>query len=127
MQTKLLHVQKAVYGLLSASTLLPALYDEVPEETAFPYLTIGEFTEERFDTMGIYGSEITFNLHVWSQYRGFKECYGYLTVIDGLLDYANITSTGFTNIFIRNEMVNTFIDPDGVTRHLVTRYRTVVQ
>ena len=127
MQTKLYHVQKAVYDLLSASTSLPGIYDETPDDSTFPYITLGDFTEERFDTMGNYGSEITFNVHIWSQYRGYKEAYEYLAIVDSILDYAELSSSGFSCVYCRNEFVNTLMDPDGITRHVVSRYRVIVQ
>lgn len=127
MQTKLYHVQKAVYDLLAASTALPGVYDETPDNTTFPYITLGDFTEERFDTMGNYGSELTFNLHIWSQYRGYKEAYEYLAIVDAILDYAALSSSAFHCVYCRNEFVNALMDPDGITRHVVSRYRVVAQ
>lgn len=49
------------------------VYDYVPDNTRFPYVTIGEERETPWDTKTGTGSEVEHEIHLWSQKRGFEE------------------------------------------------------
>lgn len=132
MATAISDTIKAIYTALAADAGLTAiistrLYDDVPDNTAYPYVAIGEVTENRSDTFANKGKELTATIHVWSQYRGMKQLTDILTRLDAVLDQKAISFTNWTLINIEREFGETIKMPDGITRQLVTRYRVMVQ
>jgi hypothetical protein len=121
-------LQDAIYTRLSAdaalvTTLGAAVYDHVPDSYDFPYVAIGDLTEEANDTMGKTGRDFTLTLHSWSQFKGYDEIYDIQNRLDQLLDRWTPTVTGWTATQMLREFFETFRDQDGITRHGVSRYR----
>ena len=120
-------LQAAVYARLTGDTpfmaLTRAVVDDVPEGQAFPYVTFGEWTEGAWDCFGQNGSDVTFEFHIWSRYRGFSEAQGINAALIGLFDGAALTITGYTTVLVDYVSTQQLRDPDGITRHLVTRFR----
>lgn len=120
-------LQQAIYARLNGdaeltTTLGAAVYDEVPDGAAFPYVSIGEVTENPRDTMGTTGRDTTVTVHVWSQYPGSKEVKQIQNRVDELLDRWTPTVAGWNETQMLQEFFETFRDPDGLTRHGVSRY-----
>ena len=65
-------LQTGLYELLSAAQTTP-VYDDVPENAACPYITIGAFTCKRLadKTSDIWDASL--QLHIWSSYNGKAE------------------------------------------------------
>ena len=123
--------QERLYATLNGdatltNTLGAAVYDEVPEGSAYPYVNIGEETATAFDTKDLAGSQITINLHVWSQYKGSKEAKNIMDRVHTLLHDTSLSVTGFNLINLRFEFADILRDPDGITRHGVMRFRAVM-
>lgn len=121
-------LQKAVYSRLSTdatlvTTLGAAVYDHVPASAAFPYLHIGDDIEVPNDTMGVTGRDTTLTLHTWSQYPGKKQVKEIHNRVDALLDRWKPTVTGWNAVQMLFRSRESFMDPDGVTRHGVSYYR----
>lgn len=121
-------LQQAVYTRLSGdatltSTLGAAVYDHAPDGSNFPYVVIGDVTETPRDTMGTTGRDATLTVHTWSQYAGSKQVKEIQSRVDELLDRWKPTVTGWTSVNMQQEFFETFRDPDGITRHGVSRYR----
>jgi len=105
------------------TTLGAAVYDRVPDSAAFPYVVIGDDTEAPNDTMSVTGRDLTVTIHSWSQYPGKKQVKEIASRIDVLLDRWKPTVTGWNTVHMLHEFFESFTDPDGVTRHGVSRYR----
>jgi hypothetical protein len=121
-------LQQAVYTRLNADATLTTslgatIYDSTPDSAAFPYVVIGDDTEAPNDTMGVTGRDMTLTLHVWSQYVGKKQVKEIQNRIDALLDRWKPTVTGWNAVQMLQEFHESFMDPDGVTRHGVSRYQ----
>lgn len=121
-------LQKAVYARLSGdatlvTTLGARVYEDVPDSAAFPYVAIGDDTEAPNDTMGVTGRDSTITIHSWSQYRGKKQIKEIQNRVDALLDRWSPSLTGWNAVQMLQEFFETFMDPDGITRHGVSRYR----
>lgn len=120
-------LQQAVYAKLTAHAPLVALvsgvYDEVPEQVAHPYVSIGSITETTDDAHNQRGLEASVVLHVWSKYRGFKEAAGILTALDSALDRQPLTVAGFKDVSIAHEQHTEVRDPDPDIRHINVSYR----
>ena len=127
-------LQKSAYTTLRADSALQAfignparVHDHVPQDSAFPYVVIGEATAREFDGKTEDGMEQTVTLHTWSRDRGLKETKEIMAAVVDALDQVALTVTGHTLVLLRFEFSDTFLDPDGLTRHGVQRFRAVTQ
>ncbi len=125
-------VQQAVYAALAASAALQALignparvYDHVPDNPAFPYVTLGDTVSGPFDTKSFAGRDQSVTLHAWSRYRGKKEVKQILTALHDALHEQPLTVAGHNFVLCRFEFADVFDDEDGLTRHGVSRFRIV--
>lgn len=87
-------IQNGLYTLLSAG-MSCAVYDFVPEETAFPYAVLSEFFCTPEDTKTSYGQEVRCQIDVFSAYNGYKEVKGLVQEIQTALDSGNLSVSGF--------------------------------
>lgn len=120
-------LQKSTFTRLSTdatltTTLGCAVYDNVPQTAAFPYVAIGDVTEGPNDTMGRTGRDLDVTIHIWSQYAGMKQVKEIQNRVDQLLDRWAPTVTGWNATQMQQEFFETFLDADGITRHGVSRY-----
>lgn len=124
----------ALTALLSThdygGTVLPAIYDQVPQvddpasNTDFPYIVLGEWTMVENDTDTDTGFDATLTIHTWSRQRGYQECQNVmLQVYNALHRYTGLTVTGYGVSGIHQEFSDLMRDPDGITRHGVQRFR----
>jgi hypothetical protein len=120
-------LQQAVYAKLTGHAPLMALvsgvYDEVPEQVAHPYVSLGSITENVEDAHNQRGLEASVVLHVWSKYRGFKEAAGILAALDAALDRQPLTVAGFRDVSIAHQQHTELRDPDPDIRHINVSYR----
>lgn len=108
------------------STLGANVFDDVPEETAFPLVVLGEDTTVDFSTKDLIGSETTINIDVFSRYRGSKETKEIMDRIHTLLHDSSLTVSGVNLINLRFEFSDVIRDPDGITRHGIMRFRAII-
>lgn len=124
-------IQTAIYGQLKADGTLMALikgiFDNPPQDQAFPYITVGDFTMNPFNTFAKVGKDATATLHVWSRSPGFKEGMEILDRINIVLDGIALAVTGYSLVKCEFETATTLRDPDGATRHIAVGYRVIVQ
>lgn len=131
-KTALLEVQKAIFDTLTNdatfSALVTGVFDEVPDNRSFPYVTIGDNTTEvPFDTFGRDGKEVTKHIHIWSNYEGFKEAYDILEEMNRLLDNQQIPINQFDTVLVHYVNGNTIAEPLNHIVQLIARYRIIVQ
>ena len=119
-------LQKAIYSALTGDSALMAMitgvHDHVPQDTAFPYVTIGESTAVDWRTVGHDGMETTLVFHVWSRERGHREVKQILAELHRILHRANLTVPGHVLGFLRYGFSQTSQDPDGATYHGIANY-----
>jgi hypothetical protein len=125
-------LQEALYANLKEYTALTALigerlYDNVPQTTPFPYVSIGDLRFEDNSQKGAYGNFVTVPIHVWSNHRGKKECQQIMRLIYlrwhdlGVLAVSGMQFTGMYHTY------STIItEPDGLTRHGASNYRVTI-
>jgi hypothetical protein len=124
-------LQQAVFAALDGDASLDALigagrvFDHVPENQDFPYVTVGEATAVDASTMGKDGQQHTITLHAWSRGRGRKEVKQILGAIHDLLHKSTLAITGHVHAGTIFEFSETFVENDGLTYHGVARYRSV--
>jgi hypothetical protein len=118
-------IQAAIIDRLA--TVGTPVYDHVPQDTAFPYIVVGDDTSIPFDTDDSIGSETTCTIHVWSQYRGRKQVKDIMGAVYAALHRASFAITDGALIECASEFAESFLDPDGLTRHGVIRFRLIVE
>lgn len=127
-------VQKAVYTRLSGSVVLQSadgaipVYDDVPQDQAYPYIMIGDVTGSQWDTKTTPGDQVTVTIHALSQYRGMSEVKRMLDEIVQDLTSAtlDLSADTFAAIVSRVDHYETFLEGDGRTRHGILRFRLTV-
>lgn len=63
-------LQKGVYEILTTHELGVPVYDEVPPDAAMPYITLGAFTCKNTGNKTADISDISLQVHIWSEYAG---------------------------------------------------------
>jgi len=124
-------LQTAIYSKLSndsnlTSVLGASVFDDIPENTPYPYVQLGEDTAIDYSTKDQTGSEVTVNVDVWSRYRGSLEAKNIMDRIHTLLHDSSLSVTGSNFINMRFEFSDIIRDPDGITRHGVMRFRAIM-
>lgn len=121
-------LQKAIYQILSASLPLQAIvagriFDEVPQGESFPYIVIGDDDLKPWDLDCKLGFEALITIHAFSRYKGRKEAKEIGAKIYDLLHNASIVTDNFASAVCVLDIQTTMVEGDGVTRHLVARFR----
>lgn len=109
-------LQQAIYAALNGNLGTGvAVYDHVPQDASYPYVSIdaqemaeADYVTERMDERFIY-------LSVWSQYRGQTEVQEILAAIDAALHNKRLPMNTGTMITCKIKRKSSRIDADGVT------------
>lgn len=124
------NLQTAIYGQLSGDSALTALvtgvFDDVPENTNYPFVRIGEETILDNSTKDLQGQEITITIHAYSEYRGKREVKQILDAIYDALHDSDMIVSNANLINFRFEFSDIVTESDGITRHGVMRFRAVI-
>lgn len=123
-----LALQGWVYDRLADGSppIAAQVYDNVPPEPVFPYITIGDSQVLGDDTEDCGdGSEVFIRVHCWSRAVGYPEVKALaaavrtaLKVIPVLADFTVAVAEYLQTQFLR--------DPDGKTRHAVVEFRYLI-
>jgi hypothetical protein len=139
-------VQAAVYSRLKTDTTLQArlapsildgtsaVFNDVPDGQAYPYIDIGEDSNERpwnalgGATVGI-GFDTRIVVHIWSRYQGNTEGSLILTDVMRLLNFYDLSVTGYTSVICHFDNVRCLKEQvDKIeTRHFPAVFRVRVQ
>lgn len=144
-----LAIQGMIYNALAASTELdaalarqrtisgtaatsPAIYDNVPQgvygdDLAFPYVVIGDDSENAFNTDDSQGSDATVDVHIWSRRMGRAETKEIQGLVFDALSRQSLAIADKNLINIEQTTALTYLDPDGKTRHGVQSFRVIVE
>jgi hypothetical protein len=126
-------LQQSIFSTLSANAALTALvgsdriYDDVPQGSPLPYLTIGQTTVRDWSTATEDGNEHIFTLHVWSGAKGKKETSEIMGAIRNALHDQPLALTGHRLVNLRHEFSEARRAPDGETIHGIARFRAVTE
>jgi hypothetical protein len=123
-------VQTAIYSRLTGDATLMALingvYDFVPDNKAFPFVTIGmaDWTDRGSHTTEGYTGLVTVNS--WTQARGRKTNLAILDEIDRLLHNVSLSVSGWGVISLRRDMTTVLVEDDAVTYHGIIRFKFLI-
>lgn len=134
MNAGLFAVQDALYTALAAEPALqlylgnPArIYDHVPPDASFPFLTCGAVQAESYDTSDHQGLSQQMVLHVWSRERGRKETKLILDALYQKLHLGSLTISGQKLLLCRFRSASIELDDDGLTYHGIAIYQFITQ
>ncbi len=126
-------LQQAIFSTLSADAALTALigadrvFDDVPQDSPLPYVTLGPVTAQDWSTGSEDGTEHLLTVHVWSGARSKKQAHEILGAIRAALHDAPLSLGGHTLINLRHERSDIRRAPDGETIHGLARFRAVTE
>lgn len=121
-------LQKQLFIALDAA-LSVGVYDNVPESTTKPWVTIGEAVGVPDYFHGGFGWDVLISTHVWVKSLGFKSAITIANQIIALLDHQrdalDMPST-WSIVSIRFVQMQTLRDPDPEIRHVPVQFRIVI-
>ena len=126
-------LQRSIFTRLSNYSGMPTVYDDVPTDinglpaVTYPYVVVGEDTHVPWDTDDSTGSESTITVHIWSRQRGKKETKHIQGLIYEALNRYEMTVTGYHLVTMEWDYSDSVRDPDGLTYHGTSRFRTLVE
>jgi hypothetical protein len=133
MTTSSLALQEALYAALTTNTDLLYLlgganvFDAVPRNARYPYVTIGQSTVRDWSTATEDGDEHILTLHVWSRARGGEETQAIMSAARMALVDVSPTLTGHRLINLRHVSSEARREADGETCHGLMRLRAVTE
>ena len=126
-------LQKGIYdALVNDAGILallggPHVYDHVPRQAAYPYLSFGQIVSRDWSVGGESGLEHFLTIHVWSRNRGQKQAQQIVGAIVDALHDAMVPLDGHILINLRFEISEMRRSRDGETIHAIMRYRAVTE
>jgi hypothetical protein len=120
-------LQGAILSALKASPAVAAgrVYDRVPENPVFPYVTIGDGDSVGDDNDCWDATEFTAQVHVWSRAVGYPEVKGLASDVRSRLT-TEFSVSGFKVTNAQHLITRFMRDPDGLTSHAVVELRYLV-
>jgi len=119
---------KAIHERLSADVAVrmhlgaePRLYDHIPSDPIYPYLTYGPIRSEDISADGAEIFSHTLNLHVWSRYSGRAEVLAALSCVTTALTASALTLDGAHQVLTNILYTDIFRAPDRRTLHGLLR------
>lgn len=129
-----LELQMALVALLKTPDVLPAtvgdrVYDRVPLNAAYPYISLGDGQVLPDKADCIDGSEVFVQIDVWSRAVSYGEAKTIGKAVVAALDDQEdeLSVEGFAVIVFELQSVQYLRDPDGVTRHGAITFRALIQ
>ena len=126
-------LQKALFAHLVADSSLTALlggakiYDDVPRDAEFPYVTFGASVVRDWSTGSDEGFEHVVTLHAWSRANGRRESHEIVGALRSSLHDQTLSIDGHRLINLRHQMSEARREDDGETYHGIVRYRAVTE
>ena len=125
-------LQSAIYSILNGDATLDGIignnkiFDNVPQDTSYPYVVIGNINVINTGTKTLDGNEYNVDIDIWSEYRGKKEISDAMERIYELLHDTTYSVSGanFVNSQVRSTI--TLVENDGITRHAVLSLSVIV-
>jgi hypothetical protein len=119
-------------ALLADSGLVTALggeqvFDDVPRDVPFPYITIGDIDTRDWSTQTSRGHEHTVTVHLWSRYRGRKQVQELIAEVDRILDGASPPLSGYRLVNLSTVFWTAQREPDGEVYRGTMRLRAVTE
>lgn len=120
-------LQVAIYERLTSRLTVP-VYDHVPDDAPFPFVSLGEDTEIDWSAKSEPGEEVTHTVHIYSRWKGMKETKDIKNQVVMALTEENELDLGdeFRIVLRRPDSFNSFRENEK-TRHSVVRMRYLIE
>lgn len=127
-----LQLQKALLRLLKADVVLNEwvnrrVYDHVPEQAEFPYITFGTASTYDWSTFTERGSEHLLTLRIWNSKTGRKTVLEIMDRLDRLLLAALLKLEGHKLVSLNLEHTQTSLADNQGGFAGIMRYRAVTE
>ncbi len=125
-------IQVAIVTALKADSDVAAMtggrvYDRVPANAEYPYISFGPEQDIPEDADCIEASEIILQIDVWSQDPGFREARRVGKAVKRALTEDAITLADNALVYFEYDGRRVLRDPDGNTSHVVLTFRAGVE
>ncbi len=126
-------LQRAVHAALAADVAVLALlggariYDDVPQGTAFPYVSLAGFTVRDWATGTESGAEVVFTVNAWSRGAGHRQAHLLAEAVRTALHDAALALTDHHLVNLRHETSTTHRERDGDTYRIAARFRAILE
>ncbi|MEE8543242.1 MAG: DUF3168 domain-containing protein [Gammaproteobacteria bacterium] len=105
----------------------PAVFDHVPQNALFPYEVVGEPNGVDHDTDDSLGWDAELVIHQFSRFRGFEEVERIQRENDDALNRTEPVLVDGRIVTLHRVSVDGVLDPDGLTRHGIHRFRAILE
>lgn len=127
-----LELQGAVVARLASYPGLVELiggrvYDRVPADATFPYVSIGADQMFSDDAECITGFEITFQIDAWSRAVGFPEVKRIAEQVRRALTDDDLELTDNAMLSLEHSQTRMMRDPDGLTNHAAIQFVAIIE
>jgi len=127
-----LELQTAIVGKLKNDPGVQAVvgqrvYDEVPNNPTFPYISLGDNQVLPDKADCIDGTEIFWQIDGWARDPTFPMAKKISKAVIAAMDDQDISVTGYAVIVCELNTTNYLHDPDGITRHVAINFRFLIQ
>lgn len=125
-----LALQKALVAALKADGALSgdvAVYDSVPADASFPYVSFGpsQILPDQEDCID--GAEVIQQVDVWSRKPGYPECRQIAAAVVAAVDDKDLALDAHRMILIEHQGTNYLREQDGLTSHAAVTFRALIQ
>lgn len=124
-------LQKAVFLRLSGDSALAALvggvYDRVPQDANFPYVSIDPLKGTDWSTKTTRGMEFEVQVNVWSREGGKKQAATIMEQIFALLHDASFSVENNTLVLSRLAHSTVNVEKDGWTYAGIMQFRMLLE
>jgi len=127
-----LELQGAVVARLKADAEVTALigtrvYDRVPDNGTFPYVSFGPEQVLSVDADCITGFEINMQIDAWSRSMGFPEVKRIAEAVRASLHGYDLAIADNALVSFEHRQTRIFRDPDGLTNHAAIEFVAIVE
>lgn len=105
----------------------PRVYDRVPEEPVFPYISIGPSTETNESPDCMDSAEVFMQVDGWSREVGFPEAKKLSAAVHGAVHDKDVSLPVNACCYVYHTGTQFLRDPDGLTSHAVIQLEAYVE
>lgn len=132
MTSPTLELQGAVAARLKAQSAMAALvsqrvYDVVPADPVFPYISFGPSDEVTVDAECIEGIEVSLQIDAWSRAPGFPEVRKIADAVRRTIHRHEFNLPDNALVLFEHRVTRMFRDPDGLTSHAAMTFTAFVE
>lgn len=127
-----LELQGAIVARLKAYPALSSIvesrvYDQVPAEVVFPYLSWGPDQSVSDDADCIAAFEVSIQIDAWSRAVGLPEVKQIAEAVRSALHDHDLALAENALVSIQHRQTRNFRDPDGLTSHAVIEFVALIE